>query len=129
MVTVGYAPSYARDGRGHKLRANVRVKAAIKAIDDELAAESKFSRELQLKRLDSLLEMAIGQQNVTAGKACIAEQNDMLGYHRDNAPNAERELAKLERASEEERKLAVLAARLRTEEESQDRPNIRIGHG
>lgn len=84
--------------------------AYLRAIETEKQRKISISRGLQLTRLDMLFRMAVDQRNVTAAKGVISEQNEMLGYHRENAPNQEREQARRaikEFEAEELRKLCV----------------------
>lgn len=64
--------------------------AEKKRIQQETAKETGITRKRQMDRLDVLYDMAIDQKNPTSAKGIIAEQNEMLGYHRDKAPNQER---------------------------------------
>ena len=73
--------------------------------------------------------MAVTQKNVQAAKAVIAEQNEMLGFHRDKAPNTEREQARLEAMTDEDIKLAKLAAKIRTTQESTERNKVQLKAG
>ncbi len=93
----------------------IKLKEQIQAETEE---KLNLSREAQHKKLQQALAMAIETKSAAAMTSAIREQNEMLGYHRDKAPNTEREAARLARMSDEERKLAELAAKLRTEAES-----------
>ena len=86
---------------------NNGVKQAINQLKADLAAENGFTREKQLKDLEAFKEMARRAENPNAGISAIREQNEMLGFHRELAPNAEREAAEQRRRmTEEEWKLA-----------------------
>jgi len=113
---VGYKPSYYLGGRSDRaVWGNVRVIAAIKAIDDEFAAEMDLTRKAQYRRL---LDIIDNTQLDTVKVSALRELNEMLGYHREAAPNKEKEQALAARMSKEDRELATLAARLRTEQEA-----------
>jgi len=99
------------------LTTNKKVMAYFDALRAEDDRKTSISRTMQLNRLNFLYELAVKQKNVTAGKAVIAEQNEMLGYHRETAPNLEREAAQKAMEAKEAEKLAELAHQ-RTEDES-----------
>jgi len=88
---------------------------ALKAHDDR---NTNISRSMQLNRLNTLYDMAIVQKNVSAGASVIREQNEMLGYHRENAPNPEAAQERRALIEHELKELERLAA-LRTAELSQ----------
>ncbi len=98
------------------------TKANVIAEKQRIQAETEqkldLSRESQHEKLKEAFDIAKTGKNAAAMTSAIREQNEMLGYHRDKAPNTEREAARLARMTDEERKLAELAAKLRTEVES-----------
>ena len=94
------------------------VMAYFEALKDEDSRNTNITRTTQLNRLDTLYSMAVEQHNVSAGASVIREQNEMLGYHRENAPNMEREQARKELEKDEAEALDRLAQE-RTEEISQ----------
>ena len=55
---------------------------------------------------------------MAGAKACIAEQDDLLGFRREVAPNKEMEQAIAQRMSGEDKELARVTAKIRTDEES-----------
>jgi len=125
MRAVGYSESSSNSGRVQRsVYSNARVQAAIARIDAETGRKLDLTREAQYRRLLGAYDIALEQRNVAGIKAVLAEINEMLGYHRENAPNEERERAVLERMSEEDRELARLAAQLRTAEEA--RKNVKL---
>ncbi len=115
MVEVGYTPAYAKSYCG-KMWENIGLLAAIKRIDDKIVAEMDLSRKAQYQRLLDIYDKTTSD---SVKVACLREMNEMLGYHRDKAPNTEKEQARLERLSTEERKLARTAAKMRTDELSE----------
>lgn len=76
------------------LTQNKRTMAYMDALKANADRKTNISRTMQLNRLNKLYELAVKQENVTAGTSVIREQNEMLGYHRDTAPNPEREQAR-----------------------------------
>lgn len=116
MITVGYDEGYADSGKGHKtVFGNIRVIAEIKRIDDEREAESDFTRADQLKSLNTAKDLATTQKQPAALVSAIREQNEMLGYHRDKAPNQEKQQAIANRMSEQEKAIAEEVARILTD--------------
>ena len=113
----GYSMKTANE-QAARLLANVSIKEAIAVYKAGIAVKLELTREAQHKKLQQALQMAIETKSAAAMTSAIREQNEMLGYHRDKAPNTEREAARLARMTDEERKLAELAAKLRTEAES-----------
>lgn len=119
MAAIGYDDAYADSGKGQKtVYGNIRIIEAIRAIDDKDVAKMDLSRQAQYKRLLGAYDMAVIQKDPRAIKSVLAEINLMLGYQREAAPNEEREQARAARMSKEDREVAVLAARLRTEQEA-----------
>jgi len=105
MQTIGYAKTSCNSGKAVRdVYNNLRVIAAIAAIDDNLAAESKFTREKQLKDLEIAKELALSLKNPAAMTSALREQNDMLGYHRENAPNSEKIAEDAKRLTEEDKR-------------------------
>lgn len=95
--------------------------AALRANEDR---KTSISRSMQLNRLNKLFRLALDQDNVTAGTSVIREQNEMLGYHRESAPNMEKEQAKQQRIAEEKEALQRMS-RQRTDELSSDEPTVK----
>ena len=83
---------------------------ALRADDDR---KVNISRTQQLRKLDRAYEVAKQKENPSGMVAAIKEQNEMLGYHREQAPNLEREQARKEFLESERREVEELA-RLRT---------------
>ena len=111
-IAAGYKPKYISKNIG-QITGNKGVQLRIDQIRADSAAETKTTRELQEKRLNYLYEMAVRQENVTAAKGVINELSQMLGYHQELAPNAEKEAAKRARMSKAEEELAAeLASRI-----------------
>ncbi len=106
----------------HKLVNNAKIKQAKIEICQETAKETGVSRERQMNRLDDLYDMAVDQKNPTAAKGIVAEQNEMLGFHRDKAPNTEKVDELLQRMGAEELAYRRAYAKQRTEAESESKP-------
>ncbi|KKK82809.1 hypothetical protein LCGC14_2799710, partial [marine sediment metagenome] len=113
MIKAGYAENYAMH-RSEKVLSNVVVIAAIAKIDGKTAKKLDLTREGQHKKLEEVRIMALKNGNPAAAASAIREENDMLGFHREKAPNQEKEQAILDRMSEEERLLELEAVKLRT---------------
>lgn len=73
---------------------------ALRAEDDR---KVNISRTMQLRKLEKACEIAEGKKNPSGMVAAIKEQNEMLGFHRETAPNPEREQRR-KKLEEEERK-------------------------
>ena len=111
-----YADGYCQSDRGHKtVFNNMQVKAEITRLEAESAAEAKITREIQHAKLTEAFNIAKGKKNAAAMTGAIREQNEMLGYHRETAPNTEREEAKRARTEAEQTELERLAAKRTSE--------------
>ena len=105
---------------------------ALKAEKDiKLQRVTNISRTTQLNALERARDLAEKLKNPSAMVSAIREQNEMLGYHRDKAPNAEKEALKRARLDKEGQKVAELTlrmAKLRVDEESEEKPQtIKVG--
>ena len=81
LLAVGYAPSYARNGAGHKLSANVRVKEAIFAIDNARAAKATHNWETAIRALQHAYAVADKQGNAQGMVAAQREMSAISGMH------------------------------------------------
>ena len=106
------------------LNKNANVKAYYDALWEEKARASNISRTQQLRKLDRAYEIAKQQKNSSAMVSAIREQNEMLGYHREAAPNLEKEQALKDR-TEQERIALERLARQRTGELSKGQPRVK----
>jgi len=73
---------------------NKQKQELMKDIEDKRALTAKkvdITREKQLKDLESVKLLASSSNNPSAMVSAIREQNEMLGYHRELAPNLEGE--------------------------------------
>jgi len=70
---------------------NEKVMAYLDALRANDSRTTSITRTMQLNRLNTLYNLAIKQKNVSAGASVIREQNEMLGFHREHAPNLEKE--------------------------------------
>ncbi len=103
MRTIGYAESSCKSGKAVGcVYGNVRVKAAIARIDKKTAKVLDLSRKGQHEKLERALKIAEDGKNPSAMASVIREQNEMLGYHRDKAPNTERQAQIRDRMEQEE---------------------------
>lgn len=118
LQETGYSDAYSIEGgRGSDVVfSNVQVVAAIKAIDDEKQAEADITREMLVKEAwDIVRDATSTKTEKTRAMSLIA---DMIGAKREAAPNKEKEQALAARMTKEDRELATLAARIRTEQEA-----------
>ena len=77
------------------------IMGRIAQIMVQMAEKLQITRERQLTKLDQAAAIALLQNNPSAMVSAIREQNDMLGYHREAAPNPEAEAAWKQRLDEE----------------------------
>ena len=115
MRTIGYAESSCKSGKAvGDVYGNLRVIAAIKAIDDKMAEEQDISREILVKKMMNIVDNGTKTEKTRAASLVA----DMMGYKREAAPNKEREQARAARMTKEDKELAAIAARVRTEQEA-----------
>ncbi len=117
MLTIGYDDEYADSGVGQKsVYGNVRVIAAIKAIDDKIEQKYDSSRESLISKLMDIINKTTSTaKEITSAASLIG---DFMGHKRDLAPNKAKEQAILARMSSEDKELALIASRVRTELEA-----------
>ncbi len=111
------------------LTKNVKVIAYFEALKAEDDRKTNITRTMQLNALRAAQELAQALKNPSAMVSAIREMNEMLGYHRELAPNAEAEAARKARMDAERRKVAEKVAKMRTDEESGEAKTIRIREG
>lgn len=112
MRDTGYSDATSKNGTRIKgVCDNVRVKAKIKAIDDKTADKLDFSREGQLKKLQTVAEDKKAPHASVV--SAIRAQNSMLGYDQEKAPNEEAESQRRARITSEDKELAEIAANQR----------------
>lgn len=71
---------------------------ALKAENDrELQRKTAITRSTQLNALIAAKDLAERLRNPSAMVSAIREMNEMLGYHRDKAPNPEAAAARMNR--------------------------------
>jgi len=100
---------------------NVRkcnIKAAIDKKMAKTAAKCEITRETQLKDLEKVKTFAVLADNPSAFVSAVREQNEMLGFHRELAPNAEKESKRLAHMDLEKRRFAEKQAEERLNEVS-----------
>ena len=110
-----------------KVNCSAYLEALKNEKDSELQRKNKITRTTQLNALEDAIRLAEKLNKPSAMVSAIREQNEMLGYHRDNAPNAEREAAKKAIMDAETRKVAEKVAYLLTDEESGEVKTVKIG--
>lgn len=71
-------------------------------IEAETQEELDLSRERQHVKLQKAYDIAETAKNSAAMTTAVREQNEMLGYHRDKAPNPEAIAGILQRMDSEE---------------------------
>lgn len=119
----GFKPKnrrYAQQAASKLLTTNIKVMDYLSALKDEEERKTNISRGMQLSRLNSLYRMALSQENVSAAKEVIKEQNEMLGYHREKGLNPEKEAQKAAKMSKEDARIAEKLADELNEEDSQE---------
>ena len=99
-----------------RLLNKVDIKAEITRQMDNKDKIRDYSRTTQQQRLLDIADDSTASHTVKV--SALRELNDMLGYHRDKAPNAEREQAIRQKMTDEELVLHQEIARLRTQQES-----------
>ena len=102
-----------------RLLKKVSCSAYLQALKDkrdtELQRKTNISRTTQLASLIAAKDLAESLNNPSAIVSAIREMNEMLGYHRENAPNPEREAARKRRFEAELGEIRRLV-RIRTAE-------------
>jgi len=113
-----------------RLLRNVKIIAEKKRIQAKAEEISEVDREYLINATQTIAANSDNERNRLSALSLLGE---FIGAKRESAPNKEREQAKRERMSNEDKKLAELAARLRTEEESRaedgvedSKPNITL---
>ena len=110
-----------------RLLKKVNCSAYLEALkdekDSELQRKNKITRTTQLNALEDARKLAEKLNNPSAMISAIREQNEMLGYHREAAPNLEREDARRKIEAEEIEELERIA-RIRTAELSKPGPKV-----
>ena len=114
-IIAGYSAKTANN-MVNRLLVNVGIKEAIAQIRADLAVEMGFTREKQLKDLELAKGFALQKHETSGMVSAIREQNEMLGYHRELASNPEKEAEKAAKMTKEDKVLARITARQRTEE-------------
>ncbi len=109
LLTIGYSESYSKHV-GLKLFDNETVKAEIARIQTKLQVKCEITRETQLNCLTDTYDLAKVQKNPSAMVSAVREQNEMLGYHRELAPNEEKERKRLARMDLETKRMAEIKA-------------------
>ena len=98
---------------------NPRIKKAISHKQVNIASVLDISRKKQYERINEAYEMAKELKMPSAMTSAAREINEMAGFHRELAPNAEREQARQAMEDVEKVKLAEKMAKERTQELSE----------
>ena len=101
---------------------NTKFMNYLEALKDNDDRKTNISRITQLNKLNEAFRIAKEQKYPSVMVLAVRKQNEMLGYHRENAPNPEKELAKHKLLQFEMEALQRIA-RQRTAELSQGRFN------
>ena len=101
----------AQQAASRLLTTNTKVMDYLEALKDNDDRKTNISRTFQLKKLDRAYEIAESHGNPSAMVSAIREQNEMLGFHRDNAPNPEAEAKRKARLDDETAILRAFARR------------------
>ena len=97
-----------------KVSCSAYLEALKNKRDTELQRKNKITRTTQLNALEDAKKLAEKLNNPSAMVSAIREQNEMMGYHRESAPNLEAEAARKQRLDEETQAIRE-QARQRTE--------------
>jgi len=101
---------------GSALLTNLDIRQEIDRIEAKSEAKVDITRELLVAKMYAIIEdNTSNKADMTRAASLIA---DMCGYKREAAPNQEKERAILARMSSEDKELAQLAAKLRTDAET-----------
>ena len=109
LVKAGYKLSYAQN-RYKDIFSKVELKDEIERLKAKRELKTDITREKQLLRLDNVYDLSMKKNKLNCAVAAVREQNEMLGYHTDNAPNIERERLLKARRQAERGKLTTLQA-------------------
>jgi len=91
---------------------NPNIIALKQGIQADTEKKLDLSREKQHIKLESAIALAIQCNSPSAIVSAIKEQNSMLGYNRDKAPNSERQHQLTTRVSDEQRRILIECADL-----------------
>lgn len=114
MIDVGYTKNYASSYCG-VMWDNTSLIAAIARIDAKTEEKLDLSRAGQHEKLQDAYNIAEKAKNPAAMTGAIREQNEMLGFHRDKAPNQEKVDEILARMTDEEIATRRIVAKMRTD--------------
>ena len=92
-----------------KVSCSAYLEALKNEKDSELQRKNKITRTTQLNALEDAKKLAEKLNNPSAMVSAIREQNEMMGYHRESAPNLEAEAARKQRLDEETQAMRELA--------------------
>ncbi len=125
--SAGYKPKtrlLAQQAASRLLTTNTKVVEYLECLKANDDRNTNISRTMQLNKLNQAFNIAIEQKNPSAMVSAIREQNEMLGYHRESAPNPEREKAR-RKLSETEIIEIQRIVRIRTAELAQTKPEVK----
>jgi hypothetical protein len=125
LLNCGYSDSYSRSPRGNKVFDNIYISKEIDRLQAKTELICEITRESQINDLEKVKTDAVLASNPAAYVSAVREQNAILGLHRELAPNAEKEAVRAAKMAAEDRKLAEIAAKARTEQEAEE-PKIKL---
>jgi len=114
-IRAGYSPRTANE-QAAQLLAKLSVKEYLAELRAEIAAKVDVTREQLIEKMYDIVTDPTSTKTEKVRAASLVA--DMIGAKREVAPNQEREQALMKAMSKEDRALAALAARLRTEDEA-----------
>ncbi len=104
------------DRLGPRLMSKDEIRAEIDRIEAKVEEKTDISREMLVTEMYDIIKDATSNKaDKTRAASLIA---DMQGYKREAAPNKEMEQAIAQRMSSEDKELARVTAKIRTDEES-----------
>lgn len=106
------------DRLGSRLMRNDELRAEIDRVLTEDGQEAGFTRQDQRQRLLDSYDLAKKGSNPNAMTGAARALNTMLGYDTEPAVNQDSQRAILARMSNEDKELAQIAAKVRTEAEA-----------
>ena len=104
---------------GNRLLTNGDIRKAISAYKAQSAEKADIDRKYVVDKLVTIANSKTSSSRDVISALSLA--SDVCGFKRDTAPNAERETARAQRMSDEERELALALAKLRTDAEAAEK--------
>ena len=111
-LKAGYSQFKGWKRNAARVAAKSHIKKAIKVKRDKITSEMEVTREYCIEKLVQIVENSKSDRNVISAVNAIG---DFTGFKREKSLNPEREAAKAQKMSAEEKELASELARKRTE--------------